>query len=144
MTFAGGNPGIIRAEIFNLQEQKEGRSALLSSLEEGLPGLMYRRAELITSLNTLFAQTKDEKMPEEIRKSLIERTSSIKNEIANIQYQIDLTQERIRSMKSSEYTIESIINTKKKTLNNITGNIVAKRQSEAFLQANKEIGRIKG
>jgi len=144
LTFAGGNPGIIRAEIFNLQEQKEGRSALLSSLEEGLPGLMYRRAELITSLNTLFAQTKDEKMPEEIRKSLIERTSSIKNEIANIQYQIDLTQERIRSMKSSEYTIESIINTKKKTLNNITGNIVAKRQSEAFLQANKEIGRIKG
>lgn len=144
MTFSGGNPGIIRAEIFNLQEQKEGRSDLLSSLEDGLPALIYRRAELITSLNIVFAQAKDEKIPEGIRKGLIERISSIKNEIANIQYQLDLTQERIRNLRSSEYSLESIINTKKKTLNNITGNIVAKRQSESFLQANKEIGRIKG
>jgi hypothetical protein len=144
LTFAGGNPGIIRAEIFNLQEQKEGRSSILSSLENSLPDLLYRRAELITNLNTVFAQTKDESLPDVIRASLIERTSFIKNEIANIQYQIDSTQERIRNLKSSEYSIETLINSKKKTLNNITGNIVAKRQSEGFLQTNKELGRIKG
>ena len=144
MTFTGGNPGIIKAELFNLQEQKEGAKSAIDSLEKSLPNLFYRRSELITNLNIVSAQTKDENIPEEFRKNLIEKSSYIKNELANVQYQLDTVQERIRNLKTSEYLFNNQISSRKKILNNITGNIVAKRQSEGSFQTNKELGRIKG
>jgi hypothetical protein len=144
LTFSGGNPGIIKAEIFNLQSQKEGSVSAIETLEKSIPKLFYRRAELITGLNIVSSQMKDKNLAEGIRKILIEKASFIKNELSNVQYQIDTTQERIRGLKSSEYSINILINSRKNVLNNLTGNIVAKRQSEGSFQTNKELGRIKG
>lgn len=144
MTFAGGNPGIIKAEMLNLNEQKKGMDINIDNYQEDLTKLYYRRAGLITNLNIVLAQTKERNIPDGIKKSLIEKASFIKNDLANAQYQIDTIQERIRSSKSTEYSLNNQINLRKKVLSNITGNIVAKRQSEGSSQINKELGRIKG
>ena len=144
MAFAGGNPGIIKAEIFNLSEQKKGMDFNVDNYKENLTKLYYKRAGLITNLNIVLAQTRERNIPEGIKKSLIEKASFIKNDLANAQYQIDTIQERIRSSTSSEYSINNQISHRKRVLNNIVGNIVAKRQSESSSQTNKELGRIKG
>lgn len=144
MAFAGGNPGIIKAEIFNLSEQKKGMDFNVDNYKENLTKLYYKRAGLITNLNIVLAQTRERNIPEGIKKSLIEKASFIKNDLANAQYQIDTIQERIRSSTSSEYSINNQISHRKRILNNIVGNIVAKRQSESSSQTNKELGRIKG
>lgn len=144
MTFAGGNPGIIKAEMLNLNEQKKGMDINIDNYQVDLTKLYYRRAGLITNLNIVLAQTKERNIPDGIKKSLIEKASFIKNDLANAQYQIDTIQERIRSSKSTEYSLNNQINLRKKVLSNITGNIVAKRQSEGSSQINKELGRIKG
>jgi len=144
LTFAGGNPGIIKAEMLNLNEQKKGMDINIDNYQEDLTKLYYRRAGLITNLNIVLSQTKERNIPDGIKKSLIEKASFIKNDLANAQYQIDTIQERIRSSKSTEYSLNNQISLRKKVLSNITGNIVAKRQSEGSSQINKELGRIKG
>jgi len=144
LTLAGENLGIIKAEILNLDEQKKGTDFNFNDLEKSLTKLYYRRAGLITNLNIVFAQTKEKNIPEVIKKHLIEKASLIKNDLVNAQYQIDAIQERIRSSRFSEYSLNNQINIRKKILNYITGSIVAKSQSEVSSQINKELGRIKG
>jgi hypothetical protein len=144
LAFAGGNPGIIKAEIFNLIEQKKGVDFNVDNFQENLTKLYYKRAGLITNLNIVLAQTKERNLPDGIKNSLNEKASFIQNDLANVQYQIDTIQERVRSSKSSEYSINNQISVRKKVLNNIIGNIVAKRQAESSSSTNKELSRVKG
>ena len=119
MTFAGENPGIIKAEMLNLNKQREGVSANIKNYEKTLTKLYYSRAGLITNLNIILAQVNEKNIPEGIKKNLIEKTSFIKNDLANIQYQIDTIQERIRGSKSSEYLLSGQITIREKILSSI-------------------------
>lgn len=135
---------IVNAEISNLQNKIEWNTSSIKSLETNINRLFYKRAELISNLKLINAQIKDSSLSEEFRKILIEKDSALKSELANIQYQIDNTNNKFNELKSKEYSLKSFLFSRMKIFNSIVGDIVSRKKSEYAFGKNKELGRIKG